>query len=66
MVCVVAPLDQRYVVPELAVSARLVPAQMLTVPAGVIVGLEGSGFTVTTVVPEGTLWHPAVLVTCTV
>ena len=52
--------------PLLDVSVWLVPAQMLTDPDGVMVGLDGSGLTVTTVVADGTLWQPAALVTCTV
>jgi hypothetical protein len=39
---------------------------MFTVPAGVMVGLDGSALTVTAAVPETTLWHPAALVTVTV
>lgn len=52
--------------PALDVRVWLVPAQVLTEPAGVIVGLVGNGLTVTTAVAEGTLWHPPALVTRTV
>lgn len=38
---------------------------MVTDPAGLIVGREGSGLTVTTTVGEGTLWQPEAFVTCT-
>ena len=64
--CVVAPFDQRYEAPALDASVWLVPAQIITDPAGVIVGLDGKGLTVTTAVAEGTLWHPPALVTRTV
>jgi hypothetical protein len=55
MLCVVSPVDQRYEIPALDVSVWLLPAQMVTDPAGLIVGREGSGLTVTTTVGEGTL-----------
>ena len=63
---VVSPFDHKYVLPIPDVSVWLVPAQMLTAPDGVMVGRDGSELTVTTVVPEITLWHPAAFVTLTV
>ncbi len=62
----VSPFDHRYVVPTLEVSVRLLPEHIPTVPDGVIVGLDGNGLTVTTVVPDQALWHPAEFVTRTV
>ena len=64
--CVVAPFDHRYVVPILEVRVWLLPEHIPTVPDGVIAGLDGNGLTVTTVVPDHTLRHPAAFVTRTV
>jgi len=55
MLWVFSPLDQRYDTPVLAVSVWLLPAQIVTDPAGLIVGRDGKAFTVTTVVAETTL-----------
>lgn len=55
MFCVVSPLDQRYDTPALDESVWLLPAQMVTGPAGLIVGRDGKAFTVTTVGAETTL-----------
>jgi hypothetical protein len=55
MLCVVSPLDQRYDTPALDVSVWLLPVQIVTDPAGLIVGRDGKAFTVTTVVAETTL-----------
>ena len=60
---VVSPFDHRYEEPISDVRIWLPPAQISTVPEGVIAGVEGRGLTVTTVVPEGTLVHPAAFVT---
>jgi hypothetical protein len=46
--CVVAPVDQRYDEPALAVSVTEPPAQNVVGPDGVIVAV-GSAFTVTVV-----------------
>ena len=50
MEAVVAPVDHKYVVPELAVKVTLPPAQKVNGPPAVIVGCAGKAFT-TTVVP---------------
>jgi hypothetical protein len=52
---VVSPVDHRYEIPALDVSVWLMPAHIVTDPAGLMVGREGSGLTVTTTVGEGTL-----------
>ena len=48
MDCVVAPVDQWFPEALLEVSVTLSPAQNVVGPLGVIVGVAGSGFTVTT------------------
>ena len=53
MDCVVAPLDQRFPVAEDEVNTTLPPAQNVVEPLGVIVGVAGSGFTVTVVPADG-------------
>ena len=60
---VVAPFDQRYEAPALAVSVTEPPAQNVVGPEGVIVA-EGSAFTVTAVAALVAL-QPAALVTVT-
>jgi hypothetical protein len=47
MLCVVAPLLHRLPVAELEVSCTLPPWQKTVGPLGVMVGADGSGFTVT-------------------
>ena len=49
--CVVAPFDQRYDAPALAVSATESPVQNVVGPDGVIVAVGGA-LTVTVVVPD--------------
>jgi hypothetical protein len=66
MLCVVAPVDHKYVTPALEVSVTLPPVHKVVGPPAVIVGCAGTGFTVTVVAAEGTLWHPLTFVTCTV
>jgi hypothetical protein len=63
MDCVVAPFDQRYEEPELAVSVTEPPVQNVVGPDGVIVA-DGSAFTVTVVAAEVAL-QPLALVTVT-
>lgn len=60
---VVAPVDQRYDVLTDEVSVTLLPAQMAVGPDAVIVGVAGSGFTVTVFGSEAVLRHPYVFVT---
>jgi hypothetical protein len=43
MLCVVAPVDQIYVVPALEVRVTLPPAQKVVGPLAVIVGAGGTG-----------------------
>ncbi|MNX74433.1 hypothetical protein D3C86_1058730 [compost metagenome] len=66
MEAVVAPLDQRYVVPALAVKVTEPPAQKVNGPPAVMVGAAGAAFTVTAVGVLAALWHPAAFVTWTV
>ena len=47
MDCVVAPFDQRFPVAEEEVSVTFPPLQKVVEPLAVIVGMAGSGFTVT-------------------
>ena len=61
--CVVAPFDQRYVLPALAVSVTLPPAQNVVGPPAVIVA-AGVGLTVTAVAADVAL-QPEALVTVT-
>jgi hypothetical protein len=49
MEAVVAPFDHKYEVPALEVSVTDPPAQKVVGPPGVIVGVAGKAFTVTTV-----------------
>ena len=55
MLCVLAPVDHKYVVPALEVRVRLPPAQKVVDPPAVIVGVAGKAFTVTTVAKEDKL-----------
>ena len=66
ILAVVAPFDHRYKVPALEVRVTLPPAQKVSGPPAVIVGVAGAALTVTPVAAEGALWHPAALVTWTV
>ena len=59
---VVAPFDQRYVLPALAVSVTLPPAQNVVGPPAVIVAV-GFGLTVTAVGADVALQLPFVTVT---
>lgn len=52
IVCVVAPFDQVFPVAEEEVKVTDPPAQNVVGPPGVIVGVAGSGFTVTVVATE--------------
>ena len=63
MDCVVAPFDHRYVLPALAVSVTLPPAQNVVAPLDVMVA-AGAGLTVTTVAAE-VLLQPLAFVTVT-
>ena len=62
--CVVAPLDQRYELPEFAVNVTLPPGQNVVGPPGVIVAVA-AGLTVTAVAAEVVL-QPDAFVTLTV
>jgi hypothetical protein len=55
ILCVIAPVDHKYVVPTLEDKVTLPPAQKVVAPPGVIVGCAGNAFTVTTVAAEATL-----------
>jgi len=46
MLCVIAPFDQRYVVPAPDVSVTLPPAQKVVEPDVIIEGLPGKALTV--------------------
>lgn len=63
---VVAPVDQLY--PELRfdVSVTLLPVQRVVDPDAVMVGVAGSGLTVTVVASEAWLRQPKLFVTWTV
>jgi hypothetical protein len=50
--CVVAAVDHKYPVAELEVSVTLPPEQNVVLLPGVIVGIAGFAFTVTTVAAE--------------
>ena len=63
MDCVVAPFDQRYELPALAVSVTLLPAQNVVGPPAVMVG-AGAGLTVTAVAADVAL-QPDAFVTVT-
>lgn len=52
MNCVVAPFDQTFPVADDEISVTLPPWQKVVAPVGVIVGVAGSGFTVTVVAAE--------------
>ena len=61
--CVVAPVDQRYELPEFAVSVTLPPGQNVVGPPGVIVAVA-AGLTVTAVAADVAL-QPLAFVTVT-
>ena len=63
MLAVVAPVDQRYVVPALEVKVTLPPAQNVSGPPAEMVGVAGNALTVTMVAADDALWQPAALVT---
>ena len=63
--CVVAPVDQTFPLADDEVKTTLPPAQKVNGPPAVIVGVAGSGFTVTVVPAEVAEVQPAV-VTATV
>ena len=63
---VVAPVDHKYVEAKLELSVTLPPAQKVVAPEGVIVGVAGTGLTVTVVGSDAVLRQPNELVTCTV
>jgi hypothetical protein len=58
ILAVVAPVDQRYVVPALEVNVTLPPVQKVNGPLAVIVGIGGIGLTVTDVAADGAEVHP--------
>ena len=60
--CVVAPFDQRYDAPALAVSVTEPPAQNVVGPDAEIVGIAGLAFTVTPVADDVAV-QPVALVT---
>ena len=60
---VVAPVDQRYAAPELAVSVTLPPGQKVVGPDAVIVA--GSGWTTVTLVGADVALQPPAFVTVT-
>jgi hypothetical protein len=64
MACVVAPFDQRYELPALAVSVTLPPAQKVVGPPAVIAGVAGLALTVTAVAADVAL-QPLAFVTVT-
>ena len=49
MLCIVSPLFHKYDAAALEVNVTLPPSQNVVGPPGVIVGVAGNGFTVTTV-----------------
>ncbi len=63
--CVVAPVDQTFPVADDDVNTTLPPAQKVNGPLAEIVGVEGSGLTVTVVPAEVADVQPP-LVTATV
>ncbi len=63
---VVAPVDHKYVEAKLEVRVTLPPEQKVVAPEGVIVGVAGTGLTVTVVASEAGLRQPNEFVTCTV
>jgi hypothetical protein len=64
MLGVVAPFDQRYVVPEEDVNVTLPPAQKVKGPPAVIVGAAGGvGTAATGTVPDDGEVHPPIFVT---
>ena len=65
ILCVVAPVDHRYVVPVLEVSVTLPPSQNVVELPAVIAGCVGNAFTVTTVFADATLSHPEAFLTFT-
>ena len=66
ILAVVSPVDHKYVVPALDVRVTLPPAQNVSGPPAVMVGVAGSALTVTVVAAEAALRQPAALVTWTV
>ena len=64
--CVVSPVDQRFPLEAEEVSMTEPPSQKVVGPAAVIVGTEGTGFTVTFVGELNRLVHPFEPVICTV
>jgi hypothetical protein len=63
MLWVVAPVDQRYVVPELDVNVTVPPAQKVNGPPAVIVGVAGGLVVVITIGPDDPEVHPPSFVT---
>ena len=63
---VVAPVDQLYPELRVDVSVTLLPVQRVVDPDVVMVGVAGSGLTVTVVASEGWLRQPKLFVTWTV
>jgi hypothetical protein len=55
ILAVVAPVDHKYVVPALDVSVTLPPAQKVSGPPAVMVGVAGKAFTTTTVADDDAL-----------
>ena len=65
ILCVVAPVDHRYVVPALEVSVTLPPSQNVVELPAVIAGGVGNAFTVTAVESDWILSHPEAFLTFT-
>ena len=64
--CVVSPLGlHRYEVAALDVSVTLPPWQNVVAPEGVIVGVDGNGFTVTVVGADAAEVQPIAFLTVT-